>query len=189
MNQSSDTLNISSSLERTTSSQGQNLALGGVRIAFIQASWSENIVDQCRLSFIEEMKTRCIQESQIDIFKVAGSLEIPLQAKLLAQTGSYDAIACAGLIVDGGIYRHEFVTSAVIDGMMQVQLETLVPVLSAVLTPHHFQETEVHEKFFFDHFRTKGKELANACFMTVENVASLRDYAQSAQAAHIRIRP
>ena len=41
---------------------------------------------------------------------------------------------CA-LVVNGGIYRHEFVADAVINGLMRVQLETDVPVISAVLTP------------------------------------------------------
>jgi 6,7-dimethyl-8-ribityllumazine synthase len=72
------------------------------------------------------------------------------------------------LVVDGGIYRHEFVAEAVITGLMQVQLETGVPVISAVLTPHHFHEHETHRKFFFDHLETKGAEAARACAHTVE---------------------
>ena len=44
----------------------------------------------------------------------------------------------AGLIVDEGIYCHEFVSTAVIDGLMRVQLDTSVPVFSAALTPQDF---------------------------------------------------
>ena len=65
-------------------------------------------------------------------------------------------------MVDGGIYRHDFVASTVLDGMMRVSLDTGVPVLSAVLTPHHFQESEAHIRFFADHFVIKGKEAASA---------------------------
>ena len=36
-------------------------------------------------------------------------------------------------MVNGGIYRHEFVAAAVIDGLMRVQIESEVPILSAVL--------------------------------------------------------
>jgi len=53
-------------------------------------------------------------------------------AQLLAKTGRYAAIVAAGFVVDGGIYRHEFVAEAVIGGLMRVQLETGVPVISAV---------------------------------------------------------
>src|ERR1700736_4732933 len=74
-------------------------------------------------------------KSPIDFFDVPGSLEIPLHALLLAESGRYAAIAAAGFVVNGGIYRHEFVADAVIQGLMRVQLDTKVPVISAVLTP------------------------------------------------------
>lgn len=103
-----------------------------------------------------------------------GSFEIPLQAKLLAKTSRYAAIVAAGLVVDGGIYRHDFVAHAVIDGLMRVQLDTEVPVLSAVLTPQHFHEHEEHRRFFFEHFTVKGKEAAEACLRTLANMEKLR---------------
>ncbi len=111
--------------------------------------------------------------SEIEPFAVPGSLEIPLQAQLLAKTGRYAVIVAAGLIVDGGIYRHDFVARSVLDGLMRVQLDTEVPVLSVVLTPHHFHEHEDHRDFFARHFRIKGAEAADACAMTLANLASL----------------
>ncbi|KAF3997290.1 6,7-dimethyl-8-ribityllumazine synthase [Glaciimonas immobilis] len=147
----------------------------GQRIAFVQAGWHRDIVDQCRLSFISEMNSQGYDASTIDFFEVAGAFEIPLHAKLLANSGKYAAVVAAGLVVDGGIYRHEFVAQAVISGLMQVQLETCVPVLSAVLTPHHFHSGEEHQKFFFDHFLVKGAEVARACAATIRAVQTLRE--------------
>jgi 6,7-dimethyl-8-ribityllumazine synthase len=74
------------------------------------------------------------QESDIDFFEVGGAFEMPLHAKLLAKTGRYAGIVAAALVVDGGIYRHEFVAQSVVSGLMQVQLETEVPVFSVSLT-------------------------------------------------------
>ena len=144
----------------------------GKRIAFIQANWHSEIVDQARLSFISEVEKFGIRENQIDCYEVPGSLEIPLQCKLLAKSGRYAVIVAAGLIVDGGIYRHDFVASCVLDAMMSVQLELEVPILSVVLTPHHFQQGEAHENFFFDHFKIKGAEAAFACATTVKYLES-----------------
>ncbi len=101
--------------------------------------------------------------SDIEIFDVPGALEIPLHAQTLAKTRRYSAIIGSAFIVDGGIYRHDFVAGTVLDGMMRVQLDTGVPVLSTVLTPHNFQELEAHIRFFRDHFIVKGVEAANAC--------------------------
>jgi 6,7-dimethyl-8-ribityllumazine synthase len=143
------------------------------RIAFIQAGWHKEIVDQCRHAFLARLRDLGIGNERIDVFTVPGAFEIPLQAKILAKTGAYIAIVAAGMVVDGGIYRHEFVANAVIGGLMQVQLDTEVPVLSMVLTPQHFHGHEDHRKFFFDHFLIKGTEAANACMQTISNMEAL----------------
>jgi len=94
---------------------------------------------------------------------------MPLLAQKLAKTGQYQAVVAAALVVDGGIYRHDFVAQAVVTGLMDVQLKTEVPVFSVSLTPHHFQPTGEHETFFTEHFVKKGREAADA----VAQVASL----------------
>ncbi len=144
------------------------------KIAFIQANWHSDIVGECRKAFIDNMKAAGVINQRIDVFDVPGSLEIPLQAKKLIETGKYAIIVCAGMIINGGIYHHEYVNHAVLDGMMRVQLDTGVPVLSAVLTPLNFREgNEAHEKFFFDHFKIKGEEAAAACIKTLENMSEI----------------
>ena len=150
------------------------------RVAFIQAGWHRDIVERCRLAFAAEMARQGFAETRIDLFEVPGSFEIPLQAKLLARSGRYAAIVAAGLVVDGGIYRHEFVADAVIGGLMQVQLETEVPILSAVLTPQRFHGHEEHHRFFFEHFTVKGREAAEACLRTIENMGRVRRAAVTA---------
>lgn len=147
---------------------------GAPRVAFIQSCWHREIVDQCRNAFLSELTTLGHARDSVDLYEVPGAFEIPLQAKLLAQSGRYGAIVAAGLVVDGGIYRHEFVAEAVISGLMRVQLDTEVPVLSAVLTPHHFHDGEEHRRYFFEHFLVKGREAANACSRTLANIARLK---------------
>jgi 6,7-dimethyl-8-ribityllumazine synthase len=143
------------------------------RIAFVQSSWHAAIVDRCRVSFAEEVATLGIAPDRVDYFGVAGSFELPLHAKRLALSGRYAAVVAAGLVVDGGIYRHEFVAEAVISGLMRVQLDVDVPVISAVLTPHHFHEHDQHMSFFSAHFELKGKEAARACTRTMASLALL----------------
>ncbi|MEH6834840.1 MULTISPECIES: 6,7-dimethyl-8-ribityllumazine synthase [Falsihalocynthiibacter] len=128
--------------------------------AFIKANWHSDIVDQALVGFCE-----VIDSHDIDVFDVPGAFEMPLMARELARTGRYSAIVCAALVVDGGIYRHEFVAQAVVTGLMQAGLETGVPILSVSLTPHHFQETTHHMSIFADHFVQKGREAANAALM------------------------
>jgi 6,7-dimethyl-8-ribityllumazine synthase len=138
------------------------------RIAFVQSCWHREIVDVARDSFLAEVAERGVPADGVDLFEVTGAFEIPLHAKRLAESGRYRAV-----VADGGIYRHDFVAEAVIDGLMRVQLDTGVPVFSAVLTPHHFHEHAEHQRFFHDHFEQKGREVAIACTDTVSKLDRL----------------
>jgi 6,7-dimethyl-8-ribityllumazine synthase len=142
------------------------------RVAFVQSSWHREVVEECRIAFLAEMETRHI--TNIDVFEVPGSFEIPLHAQILAKTRRYTAIVAAGLVVDGGIYRHEFVADTVIKALMDVQLRTEVPVFSAVLTPQQFHESAAHFEFFRKHFAIKGIEVAEACANTLLSLERLR---------------
>ena len=143
------------------------------KIAYIQAAWHTEITDHCKRAFIAELGKRGFDPRDVEFFSAPGSLEIPLMAKRLAKTGKYAAVCASGFVVDGGIYRHEFVAQAVLQGIVQTSLETEVPVLSAVLTPHHFHEHAVHQDFFREHMVTKGEELARACLEIIENLAAV----------------
>lgn len=134
------------------------------KIALVQACWHRDIVDEFRHSFIKTWGES--DNSQVEVFEVPGAFEIPLRIKQLASTDEYAGIVATALVVDGGIYRHEFVATAVIDGLMQVQLETGVPVFSGVLTPHDFL-SEGRHAFFKEHFVLKGHEVASACLATL----------------------
>lgn len=138
------------------------------RIAFVSSAWHHEIVHRARDAFLRELEPQGVAALQIEQLQVPGAFELPLAAKKLASSGRYAAIVACGFVVDGGIYRHEFVASAVIDGLMHVQLETGVPVLSAVLTPHQFHDSEEHRRFFADHFEVKGREVARACLQTMQ---------------------
>ena len=132
------------------------------RFAFVKACWHSDIVDQALAGFLEK-----IPAAHVDVIDVPGALEMPLIAKDLAETEKYGAIVCAAFVVDGGIYRHDFVAQAVVDGLVRVGLDTGVPVLSVSLTPHNYQETDHHNAIYRDHFVVKGQEAANAALGVV----------------------
>jgi 6,7-dimethyl-8-ribityllumazine synthase len=143
------------------------------KIAYIQSAWHADITDHCKRAFTAELAHHGVDASAVDFYSAPGSLEIPLMAKKLAKTGRYAAVCASGFVVDGGIYRHEFVAQAVLQGIVQTSLETEVPILSAVLTPHHFHEHAVHQDFFRSHMATKGVELASACLSIIDNLAAV----------------
>lgn len=132
------------------------------RFAFVKAAWHADIVDRALDGFLE-----IVPRDHVEVFDVPGAFEMPLLARDLARTGDYDAVVCAAFVVDGGIYRHDFVAQAVVDGLMRAGMDSDVPVLSVSLTPHHYQETAHHMAIFRDHFRIKGQEAARAATAVV----------------------
>ncbi|RZI61559.1 MAG: 6,7-dimethyl-8-ribityllumazine synthase [Rubrivivax sp.] len=141
------------------------------RVAIVAASWHADLVGRCREAAIRRLEAG--GPVRVETFEVPGAFEIPLHAMKLARSGQFDAVLACALVVDGGIYRHDFVAQAVIDGLMRVQLDTGVPVFSAVLTPLAFHEHATHHGFFHEHLATKGTELADACRATLEALRKL----------------
>jgi 6,7-dimethyl-8-ribityllumazine synthase len=139
------------------------------RVAFVQSAWHREVIEQCRLAFLDEIEARHIERARIDVFEVPGSFEIPLHVQLLAKTRRYTAIVAAGLVVDD-----EYIADTVIRALMDVQLRTEIPVFSAVLTPQQFHESAAHFEFFRKHFATKGIEVAEACANTLLSLERLR---------------
>src|SRR5262245_65566571 len=95
------------------------------RYAFVKANWHAEIVIRALDGFCA-----LIPAKDVDVYDVPGAFEMPLLARDLAATGRYAAVIAAAFVVDGGIYRHGFVARAVVDGLMAVGLQRVVPVLS-----------------------------------------------------------
>ncbi|MEM6987947.1 MAG: 6,7-dimethyl-8-ribityllumazine synthase [Pseudomonadota bacterium] len=149
------------------------MSLQSARIAFIKARWHADIVDQALAGFSARAVELGHRPELLHTVDVPGAYEMPLMAKRVAQRGDVDAIVAAALVVDGGIYRHDFVAAAVVDGLMRVQLDTDVPVFSVSLTPHHFHEGEYHSAQFHAHFVQKGREAADAVDAQLRALAGL----------------
>ena len=74
-----------------------------------------------------------LQDHEIEIVRVPGAFEIPLQVQRLAKTGKYDAVLALGLVWQGKTAHAGEITRAVTDALMQIGLETDTPVLHEVL--------------------------------------------------------
>lgn len=144
-----------------------NSSAAAPRIAVISAAWHADLVGLARQAMLTELQRLEHPPDAVDCFEVPGAFEIPLLAQRLARGGRHQAIVAIGLVVDGGIYRHDFVAGAVIDGLMRVQLDSGVPVFSCVLTPQAFHEHADHQQFFAAHLAKKGAEAARACLQTL----------------------
>ena len=78
------------------------------------------------------LKERGVEDP--DVLWVPGSLELPVTALALAERGNHDAIVCLGCVIRGETYHFEVVANQAAAGIMQVQLDTGVPVAFGVIT-------------------------------------------------------
>jgi len=145
------------------------------RIAFIQSSWHKAIVEKGKVGFLERFSNLGLSTLPVDFYQVPGALEIPLKCKQTCETNNYDLVIAAGFVVDGGIYRHDFIASAVLNGIMDVQLKQDIQILSMVLTPHNFDDSKERNDFFQNHFIIKGHEIADAA-LAVLSAGVVKNY-------------
>ncbi len=145
-----------------------------LKIAVLSASWNTKIVQAAEDNFIKHINDNA-PDAQIDVFKVPGSLEIPLAGKHALENG-YDIAVGIGFVVDGGIYRHEFVGHTVVQSILDVQLQTNKPFLSVVLTPQSYCEhLDIYEDMYAKHMVKKGQEAATACLQMIGSLEKIKN--------------
>lgn len=111
-----------------------------IKIAIVSSSFREDITKNLEKNCLQTLKEKGLKENQIDIFRVPGSLEIPLIAKKLAKKGIYDVIITFGAIVRGKTYHFEQIANECARGCMEVSLEYGIPVIFEVLAVYNIQD-------------------------------------------------
>ena len=103
-----------------------------LRIAVVVARFNEDVTKRLLRGALGALQERGVEEP--DVFWVPGSLELPVTALALAERGNHDAIVCLGCVIRGETYHFEVVANQAAAGIMQVQLDTGVPIAFGVLT-------------------------------------------------------
>lgn len=109
-----------------------DLSGADLNIAVVVARFNEDVTKRLLRGALDALKQHDVQEP--DVFWVPGSLELPVTALALAEKGGYDAIVCLGCVIRGETYHFEVVSDQAAAGLMQVQLDTGVPIAFGVLT-------------------------------------------------------
>jgi 6,7-dimethyl-8-ribityllumazine synthase len=106
----------------------------GLKFGIIVSRFNSFIAERLLEGALDALVRNGADEATIDVARVPGAFEIPLTAKKMAQTGSYDAIICLGAVIRGSTPHFDYVASEVSKGVAHVSLETGVPVAFGVLT-------------------------------------------------------
>ena len=77
---------------------------------------------------------------EVDVVEVPGAFELPMAAKICAQTGNYKGVACVGAVIRGETTHYDYVCNEAARGIQNVQLETGVPCGFGVLTVENYEQ-------------------------------------------------
>jgi 6,7-dimethyl-8-ribityllumazine synthase len=104
------------------------------KIGIVASRWNSFITDKLLEGAIDTLKRHGYDDSAITVVKCPGAFEIPLTAKTLAETESFDAIITLGVVIRGATSHFDYVAGAAGTGVLQAGLGTGVPVIFGVLT-------------------------------------------------------
>jgi 6,7-dimethyl-8-ribityllumazine synthase len=115
-------------------------APGARRFAVVVARFYEDLADRLLAGALAAFAEAGTGEREVDVFDVPGAFELPLAAKLAAESGRYAGVACLGAVIRGETDHYIYVCSESARGIQDVQLTTGVPCSFGVLTVDTFEQ-------------------------------------------------
>lgn len=110
------------------------------KFAIIVSRFNEFISSKLLSGAIDELTRHGVSEDNITVIWSPGAFEIPVVAKKLAKSGTYDAIIALGAIIRGSTPHFEYVSAELSKGIASVSLDTGVPVIFGVLTTENIEQ-------------------------------------------------
>ncbi len=111
-----------------------DLSAKGLKFGIVASRFNDFITSRLIDGALDALARHGAAEGDIDIVRVPGSFEIPLTAKVLAQSKKYRAVICLGAVIRGATPHFEYVSAEVSKGVAAVSQESGLPVIFGVLT-------------------------------------------------------
>ena len=132
-----------------------SLAGTGLRIGIVMSRFNLPVCEGLLSACVAELKRLGVAAGDMVIANVPGALEIPLVLQTMAQSGKYDALVALGAVIRGETYHFEVVANDSCRAVMDVQLDTGIPIANGILTCESDEQAEVR-------MQQKGSDCAQA---------------------------
>jgi 6,7-dimethyl-8-ribityllumazine synthase len=139
-----------------------------LKVGIVCSRFNEFVVQALLDGAKRALAQRGVAEKNIEVFWVPGAFEIPVLARLMAVSQKYDALVALGAVIRGETAHFDYVAGPCADGIMQVQLETLIPIGFGVLTVENVEQAAARSR---PDETNKGYEAAD---VAMEMVATMR---------------
>lgn len=111
-----------------------NLNGSGLCVGIALSRFNADIGEGLRSGCLNALEKMGVASTNITLVTVPGALELPLALQAMAQSGKYDALIALGAVIRGETYHFEIVSNESARGIIDVQLNTGIPIANAVLT-------------------------------------------------------
>jgi 6,7-dimethyl-8-ribityllumazine synthase len=147
----------------------------GRRIGVICARWNDVITRRMLRGLYDVLDAAGVDPDDVELVWVPGAFEIPLAAKVMAATGSVDAVIALGCVIRGDTAHFEYVAGPAAEGILRAQLETEVPIVFGVLTVENRRQALVRSVVDDDvRGDNKGAEAAETALQMIDVLERLR---------------
>jgi 6,7-dimethyl-8-ribityllumazine synthase len=117
-----------------------------LRVGIVCSRFNEFVVNALLDGAQRGLKARGVREKNIETHWVPGAFEIPVMARLMAVSQKFDALVALGAVIRGETAHFEYVAGPCAEGIMQVQLETLIPIGFGVLTVEDVEQAAARSR-------------------------------------------
>jgi len=111
-----------------------DLGGAGLSVGVVMSRFNQDICEGLLSACLAELARLGVSESDIEIATVPGALEIPLVLQNMAQSDRFDALIALGAVIRGETYHFEVVSNDSCRAVMDVQLDTGIPIANGILT-------------------------------------------------------
>ena len=105
-----------------------------MRFGVVVAKFNKFVTSKLLSSCLEGLTKHGVKDTDIDVVRVPGAFEIPLVAKLLAQSARFDAVICLGAVIRGDTPHFDYISAEASRGIGQAALDAGVPIIFGLLT-------------------------------------------------------
>jgi len=116
------------------SENGQLYLPPKTRVAVVVAQFNRPVTDMLAAGCSAALSDHGLNQTAVDEFKVPGAWELPLACAQLVESGRYAAVLALGAVIRGETAHFDFICTECSRGLMQISLDSGIPVTFGVLT-------------------------------------------------------
>jgi len=116
------------------------LNASGMKFGIVVSRYNEFLTTKLLEGSIDCIVRHGGDENAISVAWVPGSFEIPVAAKVMAESGKFDAVICLGAVLKGDTSHNIYIANEVVKGIAQISLGNNFPVIFGVITPDTLEQ-------------------------------------------------